>query len=181
MKGKQIVSPQHKRIRCETYTCKSMSGYSIGLKGFAPAYRNVCPACMDEIVRQAGVLLYGEGWTPEGGFASIGVTVTPAAEELSKTNAPGIPAGSLGEPVDALNGEDDIPEPMGGATTSTSPEEVEEDPLSDEPTMIVNEPAPPDDDKFYVCKDCGARFKKPSGKMEYVNHRRMCPKKQEAE
>ncbi|MDD4565729.1 MAG: hypothetical protein PHE79_09695 [Eubacteriales bacterium] len=159
-KGKQIVIPQHKKIRCETHTCKGMSGYSIGLRGFAPEYRNVCPDCMDEIVRQGGVLLYGEGWTPEAGFTDIGAV-------------PDAPAESLDESVDALNGEEDIPDPLDDVATPTETEKNEPDPLSEEP-------APADAENFYVCKDCGAKFKKPSAKMEYISHRSVCSKKQES-
>jgi hypothetical protein len=186
MNGKQVVTRQSKRIRCEIYTCKRMSGFSIGLKGFAPAYRNVCPECMDEIIRQAGVLLYGEGWTPEAGFAGIGATpAAPVERELPKTVDADMSAGSLNEPVDAASGKDDITDPLSEATTLEVPEEPAGDPLSDEPIDPTpgpeeNAPAPADTENFYVCEDCGEKFKKPSEKMKYISHRNSCSKKRGA-
>lgn len=184
MKEKHLVTPFRKRMRCEVYTCKNMAGFSIGLRGHAPAYWNVCRECLDEIVRQAGVSLYGEGWTPEEGLASIGKT--PIEQELPEIKvAVDMPAGSLDEPVDTHIGEGDA-DPLDEEIATTEQVESDGDPLSDEsicatPAPKENEPEPADINNFYVCKDCGAKFQKPSEKMEYISHRRTCPKKQEGE
>jgi hypothetical protein len=185
MKGKHIITPFKKRMRCEVYTCKNMAGFSIGLRGHAPAYWNICRECLDEIVRQAGVSLYGEGWTPEEGLASIGKT--PIEQELPEIKvAVDMPAGSLDEPVDGGNDDGNVPDPLSEEIQPEGPEELSIDPLSDEstdaaPASEENESEHADIDNFYVCKDCGLKFQKPSEKMEYISHRRTCPKKQEGE